>query len=146
LLPLSGYLVYSDQLSAAIVWIVIAATLGSTYGQLYNQVRDFRADKAAGIINVTIRMGRSTARLMMYIAVLLALGFGTLGVMKLRFPPWAVPASIAAVLIGLVSINFIHTDASGKPPLDFTGRLQNAFWIALGLLIAVWVLWALGWM
>jgi 1,4-dihydroxy-2-naphthoate octaprenyltransferase len=146
LLPLAGYLVYSHELTAGILWIVTAATLGSTYGQIYNQVRDFQSDQAAGIVNATTRLSRSAARIVMYGAVLLAIGTGILGAMQLRFPPWAIPASVAAILIGLLSVGFIHTDASGKPPLDFTGRLQNAFWIALGLLIIVWVLWALGWM
>lgn len=45
LLPLTGYLIYSSQPSTTIIFVVIATTLGSTYGQLYNQLRDFDADK-----------------------------------------------------------------------------------------------------
>src|SRR5215510_402086 len=48
LLLLAGYYIYDYE--PGIVWFVAAAvTLVSVYGQLYNQLRDFENDKAAGL-------------------------------------------------------------------------------------------------
>jgi 4-hydroxybenzoate polyprenyltransferase len=144
LLPLAGYLVYAQDFSPAILFMAAAATLGSTYGQLYNQLRDYDSDRAAGIVNLTIRLGPTAAWVMMYLAIGLAALFALLALSELRFPSWIIPASVSCVLIGLVSSAFSHTDASGKPPLDVTGRLQNGFWVGFNLLMALLVLWAMG--
>src|SRR5436190_10529816 len=53
LLLLAGYFTYHSE--PGIVWFVAAAvTLISVYGQLYNQLRDYVMDKAAGIYTTAI--------------------------------------------------------------------------------------------
>mgnify|MGYP001042379863 CR=1 FL=1 len=144
LLPLAAYLAYSTVLDPAIIMMAAAMTLGSAYGQLYNQVRDYDADKAAGIVNVTIRIGKRAAFALMYAAAVLSIGLGVLAVRELVFPSWTPFAVIGGMLLGFVSTFVVQTDASGKPPLDITGRLQGGFWITFNVLIIVWVLWAMG--
>jgi 1,4-dihydroxy-2-naphthoate octaprenyltransferase len=129
----------------AIVFVAVATILASTYGQLYNQARDFDADKKAGIKNVTIRVGKQNAFILMYGAIAVAVVCGVLGVIQIGLPDWFLPVVGISIVIGLVmTFLFIRTDASGKPPLDITGRLQSGFLIALNLVLAFWVLWAMG--
>jgi 4-hydroxybenzoate polyprenyltransferase len=64
LLFLSGYFAYGTN--PGLVWMVAAAaTLLSVYGQLYNQLRDYDMDVAAGLFNTAIVVGKRNARLLM---------------------------------------------------------------------------------
>ena len=146
LLPLAGYFIYSTEPANAILLMAAAAILGSTYGQIYNQVRDFESDKSAGIINLTIRLGKPTAMVLMYTAAGLTFAAAGAAALQLTFPSWTVQAVFASALVGLASTIFTQNDASGKPALDITGRLQGGFWIAFNLLMALWVVWAMGWL
>src|SRR6185295_16270897 len=68
LLLLAGYFTYHSE--PGIVWFVAAAvTLISVYGQLYNQLRDYDMDKAAGLYNTAIILGENNTRIAMYAAV-----------------------------------------------------------------------------
>lgn len=145
LLPLAGYFIYTNQVHSTIVFVAVATILASTYGQLYNQARDFDADKKAGIKNVTIRVGKKNAFILMYGAIAVAVVCGVLGVIQMGLPDWFLPVVAVSIVIGLVmTFLFIRTDASGKPPLDITGQLQTGFLIALNLVLAFWVIWAMG--
>ncbi len=56
LLFLAGYFTYGSE--PGWVWLVaLAAILVSVYGQLYNQLRDYDMDKAAGLHNTAIIVG-----------------------------------------------------------------------------------------
>lgn len=146
LLPLAGYFVYSAELHPAIILIAAATTLGSTYGQLYNQIRDFDADRDAGIMNVTIRLGRRTTWVLAYAAVLLTTAFGAIAFTQMTFPNWLVYVVAASTIIGTGSMLLMNnvTDASGKPALDVTGRLQLGVWFALTISVLAWTMHAMG--
>ncbi|MDX2078350.1 MAG: prenyltransferase [bacterium] len=145
LLPLAGYFAYTNQIHPAIIFASAACTLGSVYGQLYNQVRDFDADKKAGIINVTIRVGKKNAFMLMYGAIVASAVCGVLVVAAIGLPEWLLPTIAISIAIGVAAtFLFIRTDSSGKPPLDITGRLQSGFLLAFNIVMIVWVLWAMG--
>lgn len=145
LLPLAGYFAVTAEFHVAIALMVAAATLGSTYGQLYNQVRDFETDKKAGIVNVAIRLGERTTWVLAYIAVAATIICGSLAFTQMSFPNWLVLVVAGSTVVGMGgSILFNNTtDASGKPALDLTGRLQPGVWFAMTITIAVWVAWAM---
>ncbi|MDZ4672356.1 MAG: prenyltransferase [Phototrophicales bacterium] len=144
LLPLAGYFAYTTEIHPTIILVTLATILGSTYGQLYNQVRDFDADKRAGIMNVTIRVGEKNAFLLMYGAIIAAVIGGVIGVILMGLPEWLLPTIAVCIAFGVaMTFLFVQTDSSGKPPLDITGRLQVGFWVAFNLVMAIWVLWAM---
>ena len=145
LLPLGGYFVSTSQVHPAIIFITLAIILGSTYGQIYNQLRDFDADSKAGIKNVTIRAGKQNAFVLMYGAIVVAFVCALIGISQLVLPDWFFPLVAISVVIGLaMTFLFVRTDSSGKPPIDVSGRFQVGFLIALNIVLVFWVLWAMG--
>lgn len=144
LLPLAGYFIYSNEVHSAIVLMSAAATLGSTYGQLYNQVRDYDADKKAGIVNVAIRLGKRPTWVVAYSAVGLTIIMGLAAILQMEFPSWLVFLSLASIVVGFGGAYLFNgKDASGKDALDLTGRLQPGVWFALIVTVLAWVVWAM---
>jgi 4-hydroxybenzoate polyprenyltransferase len=145
LLPLAGYLVYSTSLHPAILFMVAAATLGSTYGQLYNQIRDYDADTQAGIVNVTTRLGKQTTWVLAYLAIGLTLVCGVLAFSYMTFPAWLWLVAGSSTVIGFGGALLLQNtaDASGKEALDLTGKLQPGFWFAFSVTITAWIIWAM---
>lgn len=144
LLPLAGYFVYSNEPHAAIILLAAAATLGSTYGQLYNQVRDYDADKKAGIVNVAIRLGERPTWILAYTAVVMTIVLGLAGLLQMTFPTWLVAISLGSIVVGFAGAYlFNRKDASGKAALDLTGRLQPGVWFALIVTVLAWIVWVM---
>jgi 4-hydroxybenzoate polyprenyltransferase len=74
LLFLAGYFAY--DVNPGWVWLIgLATTLISIYGQLYNQLRDYDMDRAAGLHNTAIMVGERITRFLMYLCVALAVIF-----------------------------------------------------------------------
>lgn len=146
LLPLAGYFIYSTEFHPAIVMMVLACTLGSAYGQLYNQLRDYETDKEVGIVNVSIRLGERLTWVVAYAAIALTLLCGWQAFHYMDYPSWLVWVVAGSVIGGFGYVWFFgqEIDAGGKPALDWTGRLQLGVWFALTISISVWVVWAMG--
>jgi 4-hydroxybenzoate polyprenyltransferase len=137
LLLISGYLIYYKVLDAA--WLVaLACTFGSVYGQLYNQLRDYDMDKAAGIHNTAITMGQKITYILMYASVALVFVCVLLAIIQGAFPVWLT----AAIVISLVVSMFFKpkTDMRGGEAVDITGALQIQFWIAFNSFIVIWLI------
>ncbi len=146
LLPLAGYFTYSTEFHPAIVMMVLACTLGSTYGQLYNQIRDFETDKDSDIVNVSIRLGKRLTWVLAYAALAVTIASGWQAFNYMDYPSWLVWVIGGSTLFGFGFVWFFgeNVDASGKPAQDFTGRLQLGVWFALTITISVWIVWAMG--
>ncbi len=87
LLLLAGYFIYHN--APGIVWFVAAAaTLVSVYGQLYNQLRDYDMDKAAGLYNTAIILGEANTRRVMYLTIAFALTCLLAAIVQGVFPLW----------------------------------------------------------
>ncbi|PJF22839.1 MAG: hypothetical protein CUN56_04020 [Phototrophicales bacterium] len=144
LLPLAGYFIYSNEAHPAIILMAAAATLGSTYGQLYNQVRDYEADKKAGIVNVAIRLGERPTWILAYSAIALTIILGLAALLQMTFPTWLILISLGSIVIGFTGAYLFNgKDASGKDALDLTGRLQPGVWFALIVTVLAWVVWVM---
>ena len=136
LLFLAGFFAYSS--TPGLVWVVaLAATLLSVYGQLYNQLRDFEMDKAAGLNNTAIIVGKRNTKFLMYSSILMALilmiyaihiGLIPLGIL--------IAPLIAAPLIFLIKT---PTDMRGGVAVDVSGNIQQQLLILANLTIAVWL-------
>ena len=138
LLFLSGYFAYGN--TPGLVWLVaLAATLISVYGQLYNQLRDFDMDKAAGLNNTAIVVGKRNAQLLMYSSVAVALLLMVYSVYMQVIPLW-----ILIVPLIITPIFFFSkkpaTDMRGTATTDASGAMQVQFIVIANATIAVWLI------
>ncbi len=136
LLLLAGYYIYHTQ--PGIVWFVAGcATLISAYGQLYNQLRDYDMDKAAGLRNTAMILGEANTRRAMYLAVGLAVACGLAAIIRQVFPLW-----LGLVLLISVAISMLFrpkTDMRGTKAADTSGSFQVQGIVAANLTIGIWL-------
>lgn len=140
LLFLAGYFIYHNQ--PGIVWLVAAsATLVSVYGQLYNQLRDYDMDKAAGLFNTAIILGQHNTRWLMYIVVALAAVFLVVAIVLGAFPYWL---GLVGLVGGLASLMVRpKTDMRGSALVDQSGGVQIQALVVFNLIAAAWLAWAI---
>jgi 4-hydroxybenzoate polyprenyltransferase len=137
LLALSGYMTYHPEPGAA--WLlVLAAFLGSAYGQLYNQLRDYAMDKAAGLHNTAVVAGERATRWLMYSA----LG-GTVLCMVLALAVGVVPLWLAGVaMLTLPTVLFLlrpKMDMRGGQAAEISGNVQIQMLAALNVVCLTWL-------
>ncbi|MBZ0277565.1 MAG: UbiA family prenyltransferase [Anaerolineae bacterium] len=139
LLFLAGYFIYHNQ--PGIVWLVAASvTLMSVYGQLYNQLRDYDTDKAAGLFNTAIVLGENYTRWLMYGVVALAGLFLVGAIASGVFPLWlGVVALIGAPVSMLLRPK---TDMRGSALVDKSGGMQIQALVIINMVALVWLGWA----
>lgn len=136
LLLLAGYFIYHDN--PGVVWFVaIGATLVSVYGQLYNQLRDYDMDKAAGLYNTAIVLGENNTRRAMYLAVGLAGVCLVAAIIQGVFPLW-----LGLVLVAAIGVSMFfrpQTDMRGSAAVEVSGMVQVQFIVVMNLTITVWL-------
>lgn len=136
LLVLAGYFLYDAN--PGIVWFVAAAaTLVSVYGQLYNQLRDYDMDKAAGLHNTAMILGQNTTRYVMYLSIALAAVCAMAAILRGAFPLW-----LGLVVLVSIPVSMLfrpRTDMRGGVAVDASGAMQIQSLIALNLIIGVWL-------
>lgn len=140
LLLLAGYFTYHNE--PGIVWFVAAcATLLSVYGQLYNQLRDYDMDKAAGLFNTAIVLGETNARRAMYLSAAMAAACLLVAIFGAAFPL----GLGAALLVSIIIASFFHTnvDMRGSQFVDATGAVQTQGLIVINLTVTAWLVWVL---
>jgi 4-hydroxybenzoate polyprenyltransferase len=137
LLLLAGYFIYHDQ--PGIVWFVAAAvTLVSVYGQLYNQLRDYDMDKAAGLYNTAIILGERNTRIFMYASVALALVSLLAAIIQGVFPLW-----LALVVLISIPVSMLFSpkgDMRGGEAIDRSGAVQVQSLVVVNLTVGVWLI------
>lgn len=140
LLLLAGYFTYHTE--PGLVWFVAAGvTLVSVYGQLYNQLRDFEMDKAAGLFNTAIVLGEPRTRIVMYLTIALAGVCLLAAVIQGVFPLW-----LGVVLLISIPISIFvspKTDMRGSEAVEVSGGLQIQGLVIANLTIAAWLVWVL---
>jgi 4-hydroxybenzoate polyprenyltransferase len=136
LLFLAGYLTV-DAAPRQAWWAAAGVGLISAYGQLYNQLRDYALDRAAGLHNTASVLGVRGTRLAMYVCLGgAALCLGLTVVMGL-WPLWLVIVPVVSAPLALRWHS--TTDMRGTAALDVSGRWQaRAMWIAAAAML-VWL-------
>lgn len=137
LLLLSAYFVYDP--SPGWGWtLILAVTLFSAYGQLYNQLRDFQVDKAVGLQNTAIELGpRRTTQIM----------YGLLALSVLAFLPSVFMGLLPVAVLAVFAVSFASSlllfrsplDARGSTAEEFSGTLQTSGLLAANSAIVVWL-------
>jgi len=136
LLFLAGYFAYGT--APGLVWLVaLAATLISAYGQLYNQLRDYDMDKAAGLNNTAIIVGKRNARLLMYSSVAMAFILFLYAIYKQVIPLWIL--SVPVLLSPFFFLKAPKTDMRGTAIAEVSGNVQVVFLLVANVMIGVWL-------
>ncbi len=139
LLLLAGYFVYHS--APGIVWFVAAAaTLVSVYGQLYNQLRDYDMDKAAGLNNTAIILGEINTRRAMYLAVGLAGVCLLAAIMQGVFPLWLGLVLIVSLPVSMLFRSQTDMRGGGGVVVDVSGGLQSQALVVVNCVIVVWMI------
>lgn len=137
LLLLAGYFTYHT--APGIVWFVAASvTLVSVYGQLYNQLRDYDMDKAAGLYNTAIVLGEQNTRRVMYLSIALAGVCLLAAIVQGAFPLW-----LGLVLLLSIPVSMFfrsQTDMRGGVAVDISGSLQMQSLVIVNLTVAAWLI------
>ena len=148
LLFLTGYFAY-DQAPGPVWLVALAATLLSVYGQLYNQLRDFEMDKAAGLNNTAIIVGKRNAQWMMYGVVVIALLLMIYALLMDVIPLWIVAVPLISILaLTLWARHSANPEAQardmrGTVTTDVSGAAQAKFMLVANLTLVVWLFAAL---
>lgn len=136
LLLLAGYFIYHS--SPGVVWFVAAcATLFSVYGQLYNQLRDYDMDKAAGLYNTAIMIGETRTRYVMYASVVLALICLLAAVTQGLFPLWLGIVGVIGISISMLFRP--KTDMRGTKLVDASGAMQAQGLVVANIIVFAWL-------
>lgn len=137
LLLLAGYFIYDA--APGIVWFVAAGvTLVSVYGQLYNQLRDYDMDKAAGLFNTAIILGENNTRRLMYFSLALAGLCILAAIFRGVFPLWLGLVVLVSVPVSMF-FSTSKTDMRGTAAVDASGKVQWQFLLNLNILMGVWL-------
>ena len=140
LLLLAGYFTYHRD--PGVIWLVAASvTFLSVYGQLYNQLRDYAMDKAAGLFNTAIVLGEANTRRAMYLAVGLAVACLLAAIVQGAFPLWLGVALLFSAAVSMLVKP--ATDMRGGMAAEASGQMQIQVVIAANMTVAIWLGWAI---
>jgi len=142
LLVMNGYYIYHD--APGIAWaVVVSAVLFSAYGQFYNQIEDFEADKKAGLQNTSILLGKLPATMLMYASTMGALATLGVAIWNGLFPTWLG----AIFMVGLIfsALYPWERDMRGNKT-NGLAVLQRPSILIANLVAFAWVAQTLGWL
>jgi len=140
LIVMTGY--FSYHAAPGVAWLVIlAAFLFSAYGQFYNQIDDYEVDKAAGLQNTVVLLGKRGTQILMYGSLLGAAIFITIAAIGGAFPSWLGMVGIIGVAISAMFT--WETDMRGNPA-EGSGSIQKPALLIMNLMMAIWLVQTLG--
>lgn len=141
LLMLTGFFAYGT--SPGWGWsLILAITFFSAYGQLYNQVRDYHADRAVGLRTTTVELGTKRAVRVMYTTLGVSGLFLLVAILKGQLPI----LMLATFCIVFAVSSFRSSgmvDARGSPVSDFSGALQTRGLLATNSAVVLWLTWSM---
>lgn len=134
LLVMSGYYIYDS--APGIAWFfIIGATLFSAYGQFYNQVDDYDVDKAAGLKNTVVLLGKTPTKILMYGSAVGAVICLIITIIGGAFPVSLLPIALIAIFIA--AMFKWDTDMRGNPA-EGSATLQKPGLFVANVIILLW--------
>ena len=135
-----GYYAYDNNPGTG--WhIVLAMTLGSVYGQFYNQLDDYDVDKQAGLRNTTLLIGKPAATFLMYLAITSAALCIVIAMLQGIFPQWL---GTVIVVSGIACALFVWKNDMRGNQVGFFEAFQIPVLLVINLTAMLWLAWALG--
>lgn len=142
LLFLAAYFIYTTHIGY--LWTIVLGTfLISAYGQLYNQVRDYEADRAAGLHNTASILGLRITQILAPASVVGALLSFLAAILMGAFPIWLLPVLLVAIVVVHVALRNVKTDMRGSETDDNIALVQREFLTVINTLMVVWLVVAL---
>jgi len=142
LLIMAGYFAYDTAPGSA--WAVIAAAIAfSAGGQFYNQLDDYEGDKAAGLRNTVVLLGKSGTLLLMYGCLLSAVALIGVAIVDKVFPSWLGTVLIIAAFV--CALFTWETDMRGNLA-EASGKIQKPALLVANMVALLWVARVLGWL
>jgi 4-hydroxybenzoate polyprenyltransferase len=140
LLIMAGYFAYDNDPQHA--WfVIIAAILVSAYGQFYNQIDDYEVDKAAGLKNTVVLLGRTPTLILSYASLIGAVGCMAIAVLQGIFPDWLGTILVIGILTTIIFP--WEFDMRGNPASD-GGNIQRPALVVANMITLAWVASSLG--
>ena len=137
LLFLAGYFTFG--VAPGLIWFAfLGVTLFSSYGQLYNQLRDFDVDKEAGLHNTAILLGERNAKVLMYVMAVLAAVCMLVAILGGAFPYWLI-----VVVVVAIPVSFLfrpRKDFRGTEFVDASGAIQQQALFVFNAVAFVWLI------
>jgi 4-hydroxybenzoate polyprenyltransferase len=133
----SGYFVYDTNPG----WnglVMLAVTVLSAYGALYNQIRDHDADSIARLNNTTRRVGKRIALVLRWLCITGGVLLLVAGMLAGALPWWF----LAILALGFATLMFFGLrlkDLRGDAVVDVSGAVQAPFIVATNVAVAVWL-------
>ncbi len=140
LLVMTGFFTYSATPGLA-WWMFGCAFFFSAYGQFFNQIDDYEVDKAAGLRNTVVLLGRRGTRILMYVCAFLAVAFASIGILSGVFPSWL--ATIALVSIFACALFLWDTDMRGNKA-EGSGAFQKPALLMMNIVMLTWLAQSIG--
>ena len=136
LLIAAGYFTYGNDPREA--WLVItAAILFSAYGQFYNQVVDYDVDKAAGLKNTAVLLGKLPTSILGHISIAGALLCILAAITQELFPSWLGTILVIGVITTIIFPwefdmrgNLAREGGNVQRPGLIIANLLALFWLA----------------
>ena len=142
LLIMVGYFTYDAD--PGIAWAVIAAAIAfSAGGQFYNQIDDYEGDKAAGLKNTVVLIGKGATMILMYACLLSAFVLMGVAIAGGAFPPWL--GTVLLISVFVCALFVWETDMRGNPA-EGSGVVQKPALLVANMVALLWVAQVLGWL
>jgi len=139
LLYLAAFFIYADDLSR--LWMVVILTFtASANGQLYNQVRDYEMDRAAGLNNTASILGKQLTNLLAIGSSVATVGGIVIAAIAGIFPVWL---GIVLLVVGPVVLFLLRNntrDMRGSETDDPMALIQRQFLYVINITLFVWLI------
>jgi 4-hydroxybenzoate polyprenyltransferase len=136
LLMLGPYMIY-DASPREVLLLAVSVALFSAYGQFYNQVRDYEADRAAGLKNTASVLGKQVTQILSYLAIPIAAICLLIPIIDGAFPLWL--AGVILVMLPLVRLIARGRDMRGDKTEDAMADVQVQFLIVVNVTLIAWL-------
>lgn len=140
----AGYLVYGGNGWVA-AWLFLAIVLMSMVGQVYNQIRDFEADRSAGLRNTASLVGLGGSKALRWFCILLSAVAVGLVWREGVFPGYIIWVSLVVLVVfKLMGVGTVKTSREERLELA-SQRLMVDTVLALDVIVMIWLVVKLGW-
>ena len=138
LLYMAAFYIYADDINR--LWMVVIMTFtASANGQLYNQVRDFEVDSAAGLDNTASILGLQLTDYLSKASVALTVLCVVIAAVVGVFPIWLGAVLLITAPIVLYLLRDNHRDMRGTETDDPMALLQRKILYVLNITLLVWL-------
>ena len=137
LLFITAHFAYTQEMALEAWLLLIAVTLISGYGQFYNQVRDYEADRAAGLHNTASFIGKPATTLVSYLSVGIAILCIAIVILRGAFPIELL--GVIAITAPILWLTSSDKDARGDVATDISGKVQVNVLRGVNIVLLAWV-------